>query len=855
MKILDPLRHRRRLTVSAVVLTVVATAAATMGLTSLASALPTPTNGASPLISITQDGPTTFIKSGLANQAVPAFHVTLNDNVFSATNTTWSNGDHMSLLLSPAGHNNPPDVLANDPFPFPHGPNDAVTGNSVAWSAVPTVTVTGGPSGIQLPPTFNCVIKPFVGDNLVTQASVTDLLECTFTNSGTGGSLAPYVLNFTNVHVSTGSDTTPGNLLAYGQYGAGNLGPATGRTYPFTGGSSTVGPGNDFPVFTSNTQVIDATVSANNPAVSVLPNAVGAPISPIVITELEAGVIGPPGSFICYHAASSFTWSSASSASVNSVSVPFGGATAVSPLVSIINSNTDVAVLVTAVSTNPSTITLSGMKVNVIGSASGPYFARVTYANNSSCNSGTAILIPVPGDQNFGNVAVFSVGSATINTRIAGFNADGTAVAALEAAYPPQPGNGCLPNNTPPSPSKDDVGSSVVLTTDQTWQDALTASYLASYLHTGVLLTPMNSLNGDTANAIRNEGASAVYIVGGPMAVSTGVENTLKGTQQYQCGGSNPRNGDQGGNLSVTRIFGQTALDTAFQVSNFVAPGFVNNQTGFDLSGTGGATAGTSLYNRSGGGTDTSASLPTVPVRTAILTTSKTFQDATASSALAYTEQMPIFITDPGSLSPQASTGLLNLSIRQVIVLGGPDAIGDGVISDLTNIGVGSVRIAGTEATDTSVQLATFEVNSNLGVNLHEAGLDWQKPSCSNEDGSQPPRPLDCFTVAVARGDLFQDALTSSVVTGNSVVNHHGFEGPEPLVLTTDPNTLSSADIGFFNAAGSPYGVSGIGYPNPVAHFDEGSSIDSITPFGGILALSDATLQGILNAISAGANP
>ena len=864
MKTLDRLRRRRRLTVSAVVLTVVATVAAMTGLAGLASALPTPTNGASPLIAITQSGPSTFLKSNTANQAVPDFNVSVNDFVGDPTHTTWTAGDHMSLLIGPTGTNG-----NASPFIFPNGPNNGVSGNWVGFSSVPTVTVTN-PNSIGPPlgfaPTLTCVIKPFVGDSLATQGTpVNDLLECTFTNTSSGLSVTPYQVTFSNIKVSTGSETVPGPILAFGQYGAGNIGdtnPATtvgaaGRNYPFTGGSSTVGPGNLFGPY-STSPVIDATASGNNPAVSILPNAVGAPISPIVIQELDAGAIG--AGFLCYELQNSGdSWSTASSALVTSVSNPLGGATAVSPVINIVNGafpGADVVDVVITPSTFPSTITLQGMKVNTNGDI-GAHFVKVYFSTTSflagvSC-AANGTQVQIPGDQNFGsnvgNVTAFSVGSSTINTRIAGFNADGTAVAALEAAYPPQPGNGCLPNNTPPNPGKDDVGSSVVLTTDQTWQDALTASYLASYLHTGVLLTPTNSLNGDTANAIRNEGASAVYIVGGPMAVSTGVENTLKGTQQYQCGGSNPRNGDQGGNLSVSRIWGQTALDTAFQVSNYVAPGFVNNQAGFDLSGTGGATAGTSLYNRSGGGTDTSASLPTVPVRTAILTTSKTFQDATASSALAYTEQMPIFITDQNNLSPQAQTGLLNLSIRQVIVLGGPDAIGDGVISDLTNTGIGSVRIAGTEATDTSVQLATFEVNDNAGVNGHKAGLDWERFS-----GCPENQRLDCFTVAVARGDLFQDALTSSVVTGNSVVNHHGYEGPEPLVLTTDPNTLSSADIGFFKAAGSPYGVSGIGYPNPVANFVTGSSIFSITPFGGILALSDATLQGILNAISAGAN-
>ena len=83
-------------------------------------------------------------------------------------------------------------------------------------------------------------------------------------------------------------------------------------------------------------------------------------------------------------------------------------------------------------------------------------------------------------NQDFAPLVVFSIGNSTVNSRIFGSNADQTAVAALEAQYPATPHTNCLPNNAPPSASQHDVGSSVVLATDQNWPDALTASYLAS---------------------------------------------------------------------------------------------------------------------------------------------------------------------------------------------------------------------------------------------------------------------------------------------------------------------------------------------------------------------------------------
>ncbi len=130
---------------------------------------------------------------------------------------------------------------------------------------------------------------------------------------------------------------------------------------------------------------------------------------------------------------------------------------------------------------------------------------------------------------NYGQVVVFTIGQVTVNAPIFGSNADQTAVAALEFRYKPTPHTNCLPNNAPPSASQHDVGSSVVLATDQNWPDALTASYLAAYLRTGVLLTPTGSLSAYTAQAIAQEGVSSVFIVGGNLAVSNGVANTAGG--------------------------------------------------------------------------------------------------------------------------------------------------------------------------------------------------------------------------------------------------------------------------------------------------------------------------------------
>ena len=447
-------------------------------------------------------------------------------------------------------------------------------------------------------------------------------------------------------------------------------------------------------------------------------------------------------------------------------------------------------------------------------------------------------------------------------------------MAALEFRYKPTPHTNCLPNNAPPSASQHDVGSSVVLATDQNWPDTLTASYLAAYLRTGVLLTPTGSLSAYTAQAIAQEGVSSVFIVGGNLAVSNGVANQLAGTQQFQCGGTVPRTDAEANplTLNVTRIWGPTADDTAQDVSTFVNSGYVRtlNISGVPLYDG----LGSNPYNNTSGKDSTDgagAALPTIPVRTAILATDQSFQDAAAVSSMAYwgagSLGLPILITPPGGLGSQALTGLLDLGIQQVIEPGGPVAISDAVNTTLGANGIAVVRLAGQDASDTSTQIARFELGGFPGAKsplsssggpisleaggAHPDGLGWTSGTCGHDtvgtvnanadDGADLACP---FTAPLARGDFYTDAITSSVVTGSFT---------EPILLTEDPNTLGAALTTFFNEAGSPFGIDpNLGTPiTPLA--GTGSTVSTLQPFGGPATLAASTIQAALNAISAGA--
>src|ERR1035437_4598112 len=190
-----------------------------------------------------------------------------------------------------------------------------------------------------------------------------------------------------------------------------------------------------------------------------------------------------------------------------------GTSGALTPVGTDANGSTGFAFQVTKASTTTTSYAVSGLSIvnpSALGTKSVSVFASAAAACTAPTLSYSA------------STAVFSVFSTN---RIYGQTADGTAAAELASQYPPD-GEHCPANGN------------VVLATDQNFPDALSASYLAAKLGTGVLLTPTNALAADTVTALRVEGITHVYIVGGPIAVSETVVAALLSIQAYNCGGT-----------------------------------------------------------------------------------------------------------------------------------------------------------------------------------------------------------------------------------------------------------------------------------------------------------------------------
>jgi putative cell wall-binding protein len=380
-------------------------------------------------------------------------------------------------------------------------------------------------------------------------------------------------------------------------------------------------------------------------------------------------------------------------------------------------------------------------------------------------DGGSVISSPGPVSSGSSSGVSFTDFYVTVPVRVFGNTPSATAAAELEHQFTYRNGE---------CPGAATAGRSVVLATDETYPDALASAYLASSLATGTLLTPPASVSATALAAIRDEGITHVYVVGGSLAVSTTVLSRLQSTPAYECGGQTPMPGTA--HVQVTRLAGPTQYDTALDIASAAtsAPGSVDLSGAYaGVNGSGGDGA----YNVTAGTASTSAPVGEIP--TAILVTGKGFQDAEAASVLSYADRLPILLTTPSSLSAQALTGIRDLGIEQVIVMGGPYAVSDAVAQTLESDGISVLRIAGADGTQTAIELAQCE----LGAAATATGLGWAGTG----------------TLTVARGDFYSDGLAGAVVAADGPTS----ASPEPLLLTASPTNLGNYLPAFLGSAGT----------------------------------------------------
>ena len=706
----------------------------------------------------------------------------------------------------------------------------ATAAKSEGWTKTQTVTITVAPnSGLNCAGTSYVLVtgtpKATVGTTKTVSTTPTvsvstaaagpctvndhNVVSVTFTNSGSfTGVTGTFSIMASGVKYEIGKTTPTGNVsVSAARTTNGTAFTTTGAT-----NGATAGP--------SNAKVTLLYVTANTPAVNVPKTSLDATISPVNLVETAPGQVS--AGYVCIALTQSPTPTHVNmfnTAAKASAKVANSGDGTVTSKVTYESTTGGAATSAASAKYALFKVTLSSTKTATTYEVSGLGINASTLAGTV-----TAKVYPATGTNCDVTVALYGTANAytvqNVSTQIYGATADATAVKELETQFPTTTNTA----NTAPTrfacPGFTDLAKPtavrpVILATTKTYQDALSSSYLAGYLHTGTLLTPTTMLSTVTKRALRTEGVTQVYVVGGPLAVTATVVKQVEALPAYSCGGvSVLKTGKTTVTIQVTRIYGQTQYGTAERIAETPPASYVNEMTFTGAYAGVNATKGDDMYNTTAG-TASASPLTSAAVPTAILASGVEFQDAMAASAVAYGTSLPVLLTAPTALSSQAAAAIATLGIKQVILMGGQLAVTNTVVKQLQAMGVSVLRIGGKNYTGTAVQLAMFEQNTAT-----VSGLGW-------------PTGTGTMTSAyVARGNGFTDALAGAVLTGNAHL---------PQLLTLNPTTVGATLTAFLKAAGQ----SGKGVNTTAT-----AKISSLTILGGPLAVSPSTIAKMETDIS-----
>lgn len=187
---------------------------------------------------------------------------------------------------------------------------------------------------------------------------------------------------------------------------------------------------------------------------------------------------------------------------------------------------------------------------------------------------------------------------------------------------------------------------SVVVVTNASWHDAAAAQALAGKDDAAVLITDPNNLSEQTRRVVEKLHPKHVTVVGGPLALSDGVIESLAEVS----------------GVEVERVWGENAAGTAL-----------------------------ACYNaRDGWG------------QIAFLATSATWQDAVSAGPYSYMGKCPMFLAgQDGVISQDVYERLAGSSVRKVVIMGGAAAIPESESARLEAAGLQVDRIAGANAVET----------------------------------------------------------------------------------------------------------------------------------------------------------
>jgi putative cell wall-binding protein/glucose/arabinose dehydrogenase len=275
----------------------------------------------------------------------------------------------------------------------------------------------------------------------------------------------------------------------------------------------------------------------------------------------------------------------------------------------------------------------------------GKIWAMDTATHTATLGIDSTMLIPTFGESESGELYVSEYLDSTIYElkdgsvpaevslkRLQGADRYATAIAIAHEAFPSS-------------------ATTAVIATGERFPDALSASALAGAVSGPLLLTPSTRLEQRLLDTLAGIGVTDVYIVGGPSAVSTGVENGLAGA-----------------GYAVTRIAGidryGTAANVARKVKQIEGPAFSGN---------------------------------------VFVARGDLFPDALAAAPLAYAGHGPVLLTRTTVLPSSTSAAIAQIGATGATVLGSTAAVSNSVASAL---GVPVTRWSGSDRYATAAEVA-----------------------------------------------------------------------------------------------------------------------------------------------------
>ncbi|MGI6217254.1 MAG: cell wall-binding repeat-containing protein [Coriobacteriales bacterium] len=215
----------------------------------------------------------------------------------------------------------------------------------------------------------------------------------------------------------------------------------------------------------------------------------------------------------------------------------------------------------------------------------------------------------------------------------------------------------------------------VVLASGKNFPDALAASSIAGIYHCPIVLTDSSALSSQASSIITSHSVKNVLIIGGPAAISSNVENSLKSL----------------GCTNIKRVYGKDRVGTSVAVYNF----------------------GTQAASSSNGFITSSTEWNDM----VILATSQSFADALSISPIAFNSASPILLVNPKTGLTQDEVNTIK-NFRYVLIVGGAGAVSTNVETSAKQL-VGSSnvqRISGKNRYATSKNIADLEIAAGYGT-------------------------------------------------------------------------------------------------------------------------------------------